>query len=131
MDCAHFIGGMLQQRYPDAERVVLVMDCPEHARDRVAVCDLRAEAGAARALGNPLHAQAWQLAQHCRNQVERAVGSMLEVMHPRHRGNAQRDHIFGTESKQPPIRGELVLQHVRRPRQDQKPIPEYLRGTSY
>ena len=33
---------MLEKRYPEAERVVLVRDKPEHTRDRTAVRDLRA-----------------------------------------------------------------------------------------
>ena len=57
-DWARFIRDMLEERYPVAERVVLVMDNIKHPRDRVAVRDLRAEAGtgAGRAPGNPLHA---------------------------------------------------------------------------
>ena len=51
---------------------------PEHARNRIAVRDLRASTRSptGTTTGNPLHAEARQLAQHCRNRIERAVRTM-------------------------------------------------------
>ncbi len=57
-DWARWIEGMLERRYPEAERVVLVYGQPEHARNRIAVRDLRASTRSptGTTTGNPLHA---------------------------------------------------------------------------
>jgi hypothetical protein len=66
--------------YPDAERVVLVQDNPEHPPTGVVVCGVRAGRGQAadRSAGAALHAQAWQLVEHGRDRAGHAVGQCLD-----------------------------------------------------
>ena len=74
-DWARWIEGMLERRYPEAERVVLVLDNlnPHGIESLYATYEPRH----ARQLAQRLEiAEARQLAQHCRNRIERAVRTM-------------------------------------------------------
>ena len=72
-----WIEGMLERRYPEAERVVLVMDnLNTHGIESTRLTSRDTHANWP--TRNPLHAQARQLAQHCRNRIERAVGQCLD-----------------------------------------------------
>ena len=74
VDWARQVKQLVDEDYPDKERIVLVMDNPvswygagpEHPSSVIAVRDLRSGGGAAHspAAGDSLHAQAWQLAEH-------------------------------------------------------------------
>jgi hypothetical protein len=63
-DWAHCIKDLVDVHYPDAERIVLVQDNPEHSHAGVAGCGVRAGGGqaAGRQAGVARHAQAWELA---------------------------------------------------------------------
>jgi hypothetical protein len=60
------IKELVEVHYPDAERIVLVQDNPEHPHAGVAVCDVPAGRGqaASQSAGAALHAQARQLVEH-------------------------------------------------------------------
>ena len=76
-DWARWIEGMLERRYPEAERVVLVLDnLNTHGIESLYATRASTRSPTGTTTGNPLHAEARQLAQHCRNRIERAVRTM-------------------------------------------------------
>ena len=68
-DWARVVKELVDQDYPDKERIVLVMDNLKHPSSSLAVRGVRAVRSAAhrRTAGDPLHAQAWELAEHGRD----------------------------------------------------------------
>ena len=124
---------MLRERYPQAERVVLVMDnLNTHGIESLYETYAPEEA---RALAERLEIhytpQARQLAQYRRNRVERSLRPMPESTHPRPRHHAPADQRLGTGSQQQAVQGRLAIHHSRRSHQAEKPISETLAGTEY
>ena len=74
----HCIKDLVDVHYPDAERIVLVHGQPEHPHAGLAVRGVPARRGqaAGRQAGDPLHAQARQLAEHGRDRAERPGAPM-------------------------------------------------------
>ena len=69
IDWAHFIQEMLEERYADATKVVLVMDNLNTHSYCLAIPRLFSREGEefSKSPGNSLHSKAWKLAQCCRN----------------------------------------------------------------
>ncbi len=88
-DWARFIKAMLDERYPAAIKVRLVMD-NLNTQDLASLYETfpPAEAPSGRALGNPSHAQARQLAEHRRDRAKRTQRPMPVPPPPRSRHHA-------------------------------------------
>ena len=71
---AHGVRHLLEERYPDAERVTQGNRQPVHPRRLLALPGVQARArpGAARSAGAGLHPETWQLVEHGRVRVQRA-----------------------------------------------------------
>ena len=71
VDFAHVVRDLADVHYPAAKKIVLVMDNLNTHRPAVPGVCTRGGASAGRAAGNPLHAQARQLAGHGRDRIKR------------------------------------------------------------
>ena len=87
--------------YPDAERITLVMDLPQHAHPGLAVRGVcpRAGQGALGPLRVCLHAQARQLAEHGRNRDQRHGQPMSGPAHRPHRDRAKRSRCLAKSTR--------------------------------
>ena len=85
IDFAHVIKHLVDVHYPDAEQDRAGDGQPEHAHTRFAVRSVRANRSEATGgqVGDPLHAQARQLARHGRDRAECVEQPMLGPAHPR------------------------------------------------
>src|SRR6266540_4515205 len=127
IDWAHCIKDLVDVHYPDAERIVLVQDNPEHPHARVAVPGVPARGGqaAGRPAGDPLHAQAWQLVEHGRDRAEcagRAVPGPA-AGRPGDPGAGGRGVAGGAQRRQ--SWGRLALHDRGCPHQAQAPVPHH------
>jgi hypothetical protein len=122
IDFAHFLRRVSDVEYPEAERIVLVMD--NLSTHSLASLYEAFEPDAARRLAerfrDSLHAQARQLAQHCRDW---ALSSGRTSTRPAHRF-ARKASLRACRLARPThlCPGPLALQHRRRPHQTAPPL---------
>lgn len=84
IDFAHVVKHLVDVHYPDAERIVLVMDnLNTHAG--LVIRSIRTGGGAAagQQVGDPLHAQTRQLARYGRDRADCVDQPVLRPTHPR------------------------------------------------
>ena len=132
-DWARWIEGMLERRYPEAERVVLVMDNlnthgieslyatfePRHARELARRLEIHY---------TPKHGK---LAQHCGNRTERAVRAMPRPPDSKLGSDATGDRGLGRRSESTANRDRLAIQDGGCPDQAEKPLPAALSVKGY
>src|SRR6266508_665376 len=125
IDWAHCIKDLVDVHYPDAERIVLVQDNPEHPHARVAVPGVPARGGqaAGRQAGAALHAQAWQLVEHGRDRACRAGRAVPGPARGRPGDPGAGGRRVGGESQRDRPWGRLALHDRGRPDQAQAPLP--------
>ena len=69
-DWAHFIRNLLDERYPHSKRVILVMDnLNTHSGASLYETLRLPRPSASESARDPLHAEAWKLAQHGRGRI--------------------------------------------------------------
>ena len=125
IDFAHVIKHLVDVHYPDAEQIVLVMDnLNTHTPGSLyEAFDADRSEAAGRQVGDPLHAQARQLAQHGRDRTECAEPTMPGPPHPRQRHAGPRSHRLDARPQRPAVHHRLALHHPRRSHQTQASLP--------
>ena len=132
-DWARWIEGMLERRYPEAERVVLVMDNlnthgieslyatyePRHARQLAERLEIHY---------TPKHGS-WP--QHCGNRTEYAVRTMPRPPHSKLGPDATRDRGLGRRSESTANRDQLAIHDGGCTDQAEEPVPETLSVNRY
>ena len=126
IDFAHVVKHLVDVHYPDAERIVLVMDnLNTHTPGSLYEAFEPAEARRlAEQVGDPLHAQARQLAQHGRDRTERARPASAWIDASLTSDTlVARSHRLDARPQRPAVHHRLALHHRRCPHQTQAPLP--------
>lgn len=112
-DWANFIKGMLDERYPDAIKVRLVMDNlnTHNVASLYQAFPTRRGEEIGREIGNSLHPQAWQLAQRRGDRTERIANPMPQPPDRRSRNVTHGSSGMGSRPKQPQQQNSMALHH--------------------
>ena len=133
IDWAHEVERLLTVDYPDAEKVVLVMD-NLNTHTLGSLYEAFAPGQGPRpgaAARDPPHPQARVLAEHRRDRALRPHPPMPGPAHRRPRRAQPRTRRLADQHQRRPAAGELALHHQRRPHQAPPPIPRALDATIY
>ena len=132
-DWARWIRSMLTERYPQAERVVLVLDNLNTHGIESLYASYPPEQARAQAERLEIHytAQARQLAQHRRDRVERPGRPMPQPVDARPCHRSSPDARLGAASEQSGGHRRLAVHHLRCSHQAENPISENLNDKLY
>ena len=124
-DWARVVKRLVDQDYPDRERIVLVMDNLNTHHPDSLYEGVRAVRSAAhrRTTGDSLHAQARELAEYGGDRTGGAGPAMPGPPDPQPGNPGAGNRGMGTPAESAGLSGGLALHHRRRPHQAQIPIP--------
>ena len=127
IDWAHEIKFLVDEMYPDADAITLVVD-NLNARARIPLQSLPAGGGTPdqEATGHPLHPQAWKLARHRGGRVERAHTPMPEPANRKHWEIARGTGRMGAATEPGSRKGGLAVQNFGRTHQAGLALPATL-----
>ena len=122
-DWARVVKRLVDEDYPDRERIVLVMDNSEHPSSSLAVRGVRAGRGPAhhRTTGDSLHAEARQLAEYGGDRTGGAGRAMPGPPDPQPGNPGAGNRGMGTPAESAGLSGGLALHHRRTPASSSNP----------